>query len=97
MAETAETLPTAARSGDRLAALRCLRDRLADEIEQCESSRDVAALSRQLRDTLAEISALDADPVWTKEDQLADELARRRGDRRADAAGGVAAAGREPR
>lgn len=80
-------LPTAARSGDRLAALRCLRDRLADEIEQCESSRDVAALSRQLRDTLAEIDALGTGAVRTKEDQLADELARRRLDRRADSAG----------
>ncbi len=91
----AETLPDAARSGDRLAALRCLRDRLAAEIEQCASSRDVAALSRQFRDTLAEIDVLGTGVARTKEDEIADELARRRSARSADSADRVDATGSE--
>lgn len=78
-------LPDAAGSGDSLAALRALRDRLAAEIHECESARDVAALSRQFRDTLTEIDKLGtAEP--TTEDQTLDELADRRSARGTDAA-----------
>jgi hypothetical protein len=47
----------------RLAGLIALRDRLAAEVDGCESSRDVAALSRQFSDVLLQIDelAVDAD------------------------------------
>lgn len=57
-----------ASSGDRVEALRDLRDELASSIVNAESARDVAALSRQFTDVLAQIDALSpmvkvGDPV----------------------------------
>ncbi|MCZ1070810.1 hypothetical protein [Rhodococcus sp. A5(2022)] len=69
-------LAIAAASGDRLKALEALRDRLAREIEACESSRDVAALSRQLTDVLKQIE--DLAPPAEEERSPLDELAQRR-------------------
>lgn len=56
------SLEATARDGDRLRTLRALRDRLAREIDETRSARDVAALSRQLTEVLAEIDDL-APPV----------------------------------
>jgi hypothetical protein len=42
----------------RLAGLVALRDRLAQEIDTAEQSRDVAALSRQFTDVLLQIDEL---------------------------------------
>ena len=75
MADLIETAAT----GDRLATLRDLRDLLAREIVACESSRDLAALSRQLTDVLAQIEALA--PAEKKGDAV-DEIAARRSARR---------------
>jgi hypothetical protein len=69
-------LVEAAASGDRLEALRSLRDTLARTIEHTDSARDVAALSRQLTDVLAQIDSL-AGSVTEKRSPL-DELAKRR-------------------
>ena len=44
---------------DRLLALKELRDILAANIVACESPRDLAALSRQYRETLREIAELE--------------------------------------
>lgn len=74
----ARTVAGAAKTGDRLAALSVLRDRLAREIDQCDSARDIAALSRQLTDVLVQIEGLA--PVEQKGSPL-DELAKRRGRR----------------
>lgn len=78
----------AADSGDRLATLRELRGVLARSIYGAESSRDVAALSRQLVDVTAEIAALEkaAEPV---RGTALDEFTARRTGRGADAGGGV--------
>ena len=51
-------LVDAARSGDKRATLIALRDKLAETIENCESGRDVAALSRRLIDVVAELDAM---------------------------------------
>lgn len=40
---------------DRLCQLLALRDILANAIDTCESARDLAALSRQYRETIREI------------------------------------------
>ena len=80
-----EGLTAAAASGDRVSTLAALRDLLADEIERSESSRDVAALSRQLTMVMGEIAEL-APPAEKKGTPL-DELRERR------AARGTAAKG----
>ena len=77
-ASSSESLPDAALSGDRLAALRALRQVLAEQIRDCESSRDIGSLSKQLRDTLTEIDSLGGAAEQTAEDRTFDELADRR-------------------
>ena len=72
------SLPDAALSGDRLAALRALRQVLAEQIRDCESARDIGSLAKQLRDTLTEIDSLGGAAEPTKEDLTLDELADRR-------------------
>ena len=44
---------------DRLEQLKQLAKILAENIDMCDSMRDLAALSRQYRETLAEIDALE--------------------------------------
>jgi hypothetical protein len=90
------SLPTVAAHGDRLDTLRALRDRLAREIHQSGSARDVAALSRQLRETLAEVDRLGAKTTITQEDTTFDELSRRRADRGAGAPSRDRSTRREP-
>lgn len=70
------SLSEAAPNG-RLAGLLALRDRLAREIDLCESARDVAALSRQFTDVLVQISELQPDEVVKPKTAL-DELKKRR-------------------
>lgn len=61
----------------RLAGLVALRDRLAQEIDVAEQSRDVAALSRQFSDVLLQIDELEA-PSLEKPLTALDELNKRR-------------------
>lgn len=77
-----DSVHEAAVTGDRLTTLRALRDHLAAAIDGCDSMRDLAALSRQLADVVAQIDALD--PPKT-EVSPADEVAQRRARRRAGA------------
>lgn len=69
------TLESVAVAGDRVQTLRVLRDRIAASIDACESDRDLAALSRQLTDVLAQIAELAPE---VKEVSPLDELASRR-------------------
>lgn len=69
----------------RLAGLIALRDRLANEIDQCDSSRDVAALSIRFMDVLKQIDELNGvesssndGPVVTPLDGLMKKIAERR-------------------
>ncbi len=61
----------------RLAGLVALRERLAQEIDTAEQSRDVAALSRQFSDVLLQIDELEA-PTLEKPLTALDELNKRR-------------------
>jgi hypothetical protein len=61
----------------RLPGLVALRDRLAQEIDTAEQSRDVAALSRQFSDVLLQIEELEA-PTLEKPLTALDELNKRR-------------------
>lgn len=44
---------------ERVESLKELADILAQSIEECDSKRDLAALSRQYRDTLREIDEIE--------------------------------------
>ena len=80
-------LVSAVESGDRRAALEALRDRLAVEVERvaeegfCDvckrGSSSVAAVAKQLRDTLADLAALPAAVEGTPLDDLAARRSRR--------------------
>ena len=48
----------AARSGSRRETLEALRDKLAASIQDCESGRDVAALSKRLMEVMGELDAM---------------------------------------
>ena len=61
-------LVSAAASGNRRETLEALRDKLASSIQDCESGRDVAALSKRLMEVMGE---LDAMPKPRKESPLA--------------------------
>lgn len=78
---------------DRLTRLQAVRDRLADAIAECESARDLAGLSKEYRQTLAEIDSLESG---RKEVNRVDEIAQRRAASRptgAKAAGGADSVG----
>lgn len=76
------SLSDAAPNG-RLAGLVALRERLANEIDQCDSSRDVAALSIRFMDVLAQIDDLNG-PAATAGTPVSplDELRRKRAERK---------------
>lgn len=76
------SLSEAASTGDRVVTLRELRDVLASQIEVTDSGRDVAALSRQLTDVLAQIDVLAPSKA---EVDVVDEIATRRHVRRSSA------------
>lgn len=53
------SLLEAAQSDDRATALRRLRDRLAEEIDACQSGRDLASLSQRFMDVVAQLDELE--------------------------------------
>lgn len=55
-----KNIVTAADAGDRLETLKALRHKLAEQLRDCESGRDVAALSRQLREVMEEIGEMES-------------------------------------
>ena len=64
---------------NRLQGLIALRDKLAKELDGCENTRYIPALSKQLRDTLEEIEKLEGDAaeiIEIKKPQTALELIR---------------------
>ena len=65
----------------RLAGLVALRERLASEIDGCESARDVAALSIRFMDVLAQIDELDGSAAASAPSSPLDELRRKRAER----------------
>ena len=79
-AEPPETLAGAVGAGNRLRALQRLAEVLVETIGTAEPS-SVAALARQLRDTMSEIAALDVPGAVS----FVDEIAKRRADRKASA------------
>lgn len=76
-----QTLSEHAATGDRRATLEALRNFLAAQLQIAE--RDIPALAKQLRDTIAELESLPN----AKETSRVDELNARRSARRSKAAG----------
>ena len=70
---------TSLNTADRVRTLERLRDRLAEQIDVIESSRDLAVLASRLQAVMAEIDDLPASHPMSK----ADEIAERRRQRRA--------------
>ena len=69
------SLPDAVTTGE-LEGLRALRDRLASEIESCDSARDVAALSARLMEVMKRVAEIEAKAP--AQASVADEIAERR-------------------
>ena len=55
------------KSDDRLSQLKELRTKLGIAIDNCESMRDLASLSKQFRETIKEIDELEGSNVTTTE------------------------------
>lgn len=71
-------LRTVSKKGSRLEQLKTLRDTLAGAIDQCESMRDLAALSRQYRETIREIEEIEG--AVDNGDEIGKILAEREAD-----------------
>ena len=65
-------------TGDLRSSLEAVRDRLEREIEDADSSSAVAALVKQLRETLVQI-----DGLVTPKGSVTDDLKRKRAQRQA--------------
>lgn len=70
------TLHEAVATNDRRSTLIALRDTIAKTIDECESGRDIAALSKRLMEVIAEIDALpdtkaEASPLENEQDRVA--------------------------
>ena len=74
----APLLGDVARTGDRLATLQVLRDRLACDLDVARDPREVAALALRFTDVLQQIDAMPT----TEKVSAADEIAERRAARR---------------
>lgn len=63
---------------NRLQGLKALRDKLAKELDETHSGRDIASLSRQLRETMEEIEEIEGSSVTVeyKKPQTTLELIR---------------------
>ena len=62
-------------ASNRLDQLIALRDRLAEAIDTCESMRDLAALSRQYRETIREIEEIEG--ASDRNDEISEILSER--------------------
>lgn len=77
------SLKEAASSGNRLKTLEALRDFLAENLDDCESKRDIASMTTRLESVLEQIEKLEGPK--SAGDGI-DEIAQRRAARRASAA-----------
>lgn len=69
----------AAASGNRLATLESLRNRLAEEIDQCDNPRDLPPLVLRLTDVMQQIEAMPNNRQVSRADEIAERRAARRG------------------
>lgn len=71
-----ESLLSAARTDDRLRALKALRDRLAAEVDECTSQRELASLALRFTDVVKQIGEMErpakVELPWQKETGLSE-------------------------
>ncbi len=79
MAKQVSELAGIAKSGDRLATLEALRDRLAAEIDECQHRHDLASLALRLTDVLQQIDSMPQTQKVSRADEIAERRAARRG------------------
>lgn len=73
-------LAEAAKTNNRRDTLIALRDQLADAIDNCESGRDIAALSKRLMEVMGELDSIPDPSSQTKSAaQKAREMVKNRG------------------
>lgn len=73
-------LAEAAKTNNRRDTLIALRDQLADAIDNCESGRDIAALSKRLMEVMGELDSIPDPNSQTKSAaQKAREMVKNRG------------------
>lgn len=58
-------IENAVKDGDRIGTLYALRELLAERLDNCDSNRDIAALSRQLMQVSAEIDEIEKESEAT--------------------------------
>lgn len=73
-----DKLYEAVSTNDRRETLVALRNTIAKAIDDCESGRDIAALSKRLMEVIAEIDALPDPAAGANPLQAEQERARRR-------------------
>lgn len=78
-------LVEASDTGSRLTLLRALRERLARDLDECQSMRDVASLSQRLMDVAAQIDELGGGVAQPAEETGLDEFTKRRREQRPSA------------
>ena len=78
----------------RLASLAALRDRLATEIDQCSSMRDVAALSQRFMDVLKQIDELGGGEKAAEKETGLSDFEKRLRERESSTKGSRKAAGK---
>ena len=73
-------LADAAKTNNRRDTLIALRDQLADAIDNCESGRDIAALSKRLMEVMGELDSIpDPNSQTRNAAQRAREMVKNRG------------------
>lgn len=75
------SLSDVAKNGDRIETLTALRDYLAKSLDECESDRDRAALTRQFVDVVNQLDGIKPP----EQETAAERIARRAEERRAAA------------
>ena len=68
----------AAKNSDRRETLEALRNKIADAIDNCDSGRDIAALSKRLMEVMGELDALPDPNKGKNSAQLARDRVRNR-------------------
>jgi len=69
-------LKDVASDGDILKTLEALRDLLAERLDECDSNRDIAALSRQFAQTCESIEAIKKERAENRVSSIDDFRAR---------------------
>jgi hypothetical protein len=73
------SLAEISQTGDRLASLELLRDRLAQAIDDCDNPRDIPGLALRFTDVMSQIDDLPQRRDTSKADEIAARRAARRG------------------